>query len=260
MQVLESSDRIAPKSILRHRPIGETRTGAPGKDTQTKPITPRASRSLAEHVSTEPALGKNATRSMPALKTPSPAEPKAAPSPATTTASRSQPSPFSFAAYTSKLQAHPLLYLALGMVCMLLLWILISAVLTWCTTTLDDLHYGRPRTYQTDAWVGHNEQTGTPSHFIVVNLNRHIEIIEIAGDDPAHTHIYSGPQLYGPHDDLTPVTISFVDVTGNHTPDMVVTFQGTHLVWINDQGQFRPSQPSDHQRVEQVLQHLGQSN
>ena len=29
---------------------------------------------------------------------------------------------------------------------------------------LDDLHYGRPRTAQLDAWVGHNEAAGTPTH------------------------------------------------------------------------------------------------
>ncbi len=60
---------------------------------------------------------------------------------------------------------HPLLYLGVGMLGMLVLWMLLSAALGWFNTTLDDFRYGRPRTFQTDAWVGHNEQNGVKSHF-----------------------------------------------------------------------------------------------
>jgi hypothetical protein len=140
------------------------------------------------------------------------------------------------------------------MIVMLLLWTVLSAIFGWVTTVLDDIHYGRPRTFQTDAWVGHNEQTGIPSHFIAINLNRHLEIIEIAGGDAAHTHIYTGPQLYGANDDLAPVTLKFIDVNGDHKPDMLVSFQGSRLVFINDQGGFRPLLPSERAPVEQFLQ------
>gem|GEM_PF-270800 len=153
-------------------------------------------------------------------------------------------------------RAHPLLYLGLGMLAMLFLWTVLSLLFEWVTFLLDDLHYGRPRTFQTDAWVGHNEQTGVPSHFIALNLNRHIEIIEIPGGDAAHTHIFSGPQLYGINDDLVPVTLRFVDVNGDHRPDMIVTFSGSRLVFINDGTSFRPLLPSEQQQVEQALQHL----
>jgi hypothetical protein len=126
----------------------------------------------------------------------------------------------------------------------------------WGTTAYNDLRYGRPRTFQTDAWVGHNEQTGVPSHFIAINLNRHIEVIEIQGGDAAHTRIYAGPQLYGAHDDLVPVTLSFVDVNGDHRLDMLVTFAGSRMVFINDGEGFRPLLPSGRTSVEQALQRL----
>jgi hypothetical protein len=86
-------------------------------------------------------------------------------------------------------QVHPLLWLGVGMLAMLLLWVALSAFFGWVHTVLDDVQYGRPRTFQMDAWVDHSEQSGTPSHFIALNLNRHIEIIEIPGGDATHTHV-----------------------------------------------------------------------
>jgi hypothetical protein len=155
------------------------------------------------------------------------------------------------------LRAHPLFYLGIGMLAIFALWTALSALVGWCATTLDDLNYGRPRTFQADAWVGHNEQGGIPSHFIALNLHGHIEIIEMPGGDATHAHVYIGPQLYGPNSDLVPVTLRFVDVNGDSKPDMLVTFQGTHIVFINDQGQFRPPLPSERHQVEVFLQHLG---
>jgi hypothetical protein len=138
----------------------------------------------------------------------------------------------------------------------LILWTALSAVTGWFTTVLDDIHYGRPRTYQTDAWVGH-EQSGSPSHFIAINLNRHIEIIEFPGGDAAHARIYMGPQLFGENDDLVPVTLRFVDVNGDKKPDMIASFQGSRVIFINqDNGTFRMAQPSERRQIEQTLQQL----
>src|SRR5579875_1031363 len=154
-------------------------------------------------------------------------------------------------------QPHPLLYLGVGMLTMLLLWVVLSAAVGWAITTLDTLHYGYPRTFQTDARVGHNEQAGQPSHFIAINLKGRIEVIELPGGDASHARIYLGPQLYGPNNDLVPVTLSFVDVNGDHKPDMLINFQGSQVVFINDGQGFRPLQPSERNQVQQFLQHLG---
>ena len=141
---------------------------------------------------------------------------------------------------------------------MLALWTLLINAITWYNTTMDDLHYGRPRTFQMDAFVGHNESAGTPSHFIAINLHGHIEVIEFPGGDAAHARVFIGPELYTPGNDLVVVTLKLIDVNGDHKPDMIISFQGSQIVFINDQGTFRPLRPEERHQVEQFLQHLGQ--
>jgi len=117
------------------------------------------------------------------------------------------------------------------------LWV----VAGWVNTTLDDLHYGRPRTFQIDAFVGHNESAGIPSHFVALNLHGRLEVIELPGGDPTRAGIYLGPQLYGPNADLVPVTLSFKDVNGDHRLDLILHFQGTQVVFLNTGTGFHPA-------------------
>ena len=154
-----------------------------------------------------------------------------------------------------KRRAHPLFYLGLGMLSMLILWTVAMATMNWLGTTMDDIRFGRPRTFQTDQFVGHNETTGTPSHFIAINLNGRIEVIEFPDGDAAHTRIFLGPQLYTSGSDLVPVTLTFMDVNNDHKLDMIINVQGTQVVFINDQGTFRPLRPDERSQVEQFLQH-----
>ena len=103
---------------------------------------------------------------------------------------------------------------------------------------MDDLHYGRPRTYQVDAVVGQNDSVARPSHFIALNIKGQIEVIEFPGGDATHAKIYLGPHLYGSSADLVPVTLQFVDSRHDHQPDMVVQVQGQQLLFRNAQGAF----------------------
>src|SRR5258708_6969505 len=155
------------------------------------------------------------------------------------------------------LRGHPLLYLGIGMMAMLALWTLLTLAVTWWNTTWDDIHYGRARRLETDAVGGNNDSLSNRSHFIALNLNGRIEVIEFPGGDGSKARIYIGPQLYGNGDNLIPVTLSFVDVNGNHRPDMIVHFQNTQLVFINDQGGFRPATPDEFHAVERYLQQHG---
>lgn len=122
----------------------------------------------------------------------------------------------------------------------LLGFFLVSNVVNWWSTWQDDMTYGRPRTYQTDAWVGHSEQTGTPSHFIAENLHNQVVIFEIPGGDATHTKVIMGPPLYFKGSDLAPVTLSFKDMNADGNVDMIVTVEGQHFVYVNDNGNFRP--------------------
>jgi hypothetical protein len=132
----------------------------------------------------------------------------------------------------------------MGMGAMVILWFVLSSLLNWWQTTQDDWHYGRPRTAQYDVTVGHND-TQTPSHFIALNLHRHIEVIEFPGGDASHAKVYIVPSMLQEGSDLTVVTLEFKDLTHNGKLDMIMSVGNDKFVYINDNGQFRPVQPGD---------------
>jgi len=261
MPVLESTDEITPRSVLRHRPIGdktdqsETASVTP---TSKTPVVQRASRvrprntDFAEDVSEWQRGETGDTKVVRKTTKPQQVSSTSQKLPKVPNSNRLRNKPKSWQG------GHPLLYLGVGMIAMLALWTLLTSAMSWWNTTWDDVHYGRPRTFQIDAYVGHNEAPGAPSHFIAINLNGRIEIIEFPGGDGSKARIYLGPQLYGAGDDLIPVTLSFADVNGDHLPDMIIHFQSSRIVFINDQGGFRPLRPEERVPVQQFLQRTGQ--
>jgi len=257
MPTFNTADDITPRSVLRHRPVSATTASSTGRRLTAAPVMQRASRSRITTANTEevdtvwdgeidtrPGTRGSARRTT--------VTPKAL----TTSSYPKTTAPKTTASKKARHQAHPLLYLGVGMLVMLFLWTGLSAASGWFNTILDDIHYGRPRTFQTDAIVGH-EQGSTPSHFIAINLNRHIEIIELPGGDAAHARIYIGPQLVGEGDELIPVTLKIVDVNGDKKPDMLVNVQGSRVVFINEKGTFRMAQPAERRQIEQTLQRSG---
>jgi len=196
-----SSSPLTPKSILRHRPL-DSAEYAP----KVRPTVPRASR--------------------PERKTQERVPPFVCSSP-------QKPS-------VKKRRSHlNLTSIGIGMIVAIIAVLLGQVLLSWWSTTWDDLHYGNPRTYQIDAFVGH-EAAQTPSHFIVLNLRGRIEILEWPGGDPAKMKIYLGPQIAGYGAANVPVTIQFVDPHHTHHPDMLVQFQGTQVVFHNVHDIFQP--------------------
>ncbi len=145
-----------------------------------------------------------------------------------------------------KQQRLPALALAAGMLLMILLVLGVNAFSSWLQVFRNDLTYGRPRTYQFNAVVGHNDSPSSPTHFIILNLNRHIEIIEFPGGDTTHARIYAGPVLFGDGQDLTPVTGTVKDVNGDGKPDLILYIQDQVVVFINTGTEFRPLQPGEH--------------
>jgi hypothetical protein len=236
MPVLESTDRALPRSALRHRPI-ESHVGQQGK-TGITPVMQRASRLRPPETEEDEQVTPSGGSTGPRPKTPG----------LIRTGGRRR----------GMLRAHPLLLLGLGMIVMLVLWTLLTLAVSWWNTTWDDLHYGRPRTFQIDMVVGQNDSASNPSHFIALNLNGRIEVIEFPGSDASKARIYIGPQLYDAGSNLIPVTLSFVDVNGNHHPDMILRFQDTRLVYINENGGFRPANSSEIPAVERYLKQHGQ--
>ncbi len=140
----------------------------------------------------------------------------------------------------------PWLAIAVGMLVMLALFAGFNAFGSWWQLHQNDVTYGMPRTYQVDAVVGHQDSASRPSHFIFMNLNSRVIVIEFPGGDTTHALIYTGPTLVGSGSNLIPVTGEFRDVNGDGRPDMIVHMQDQTIVFINDGTKFRPLQPGEH--------------
>ena len=203
--VADQHEKITPKSILRYRPIG-AKSG-------TVPVTPRSSRLKREQ--REP----HTTGGFPSV---------AAPASKATHTSQTQ----------SYMHIHWLVLIGLTMTATVIVMILLQIALSFVTVVYNDLHYGRPRTFQMDAIVGHHDSAAHPTHFTAMNLGGHIEILEIPGGDASHARMFVGPTLAGSGADLVPVTLQLVDRQGNHHPDLLVQCGSVELWFNNEQGSF----------------------
>ena len=217
MPVLESSDAITPRSALHHRPIGNDETYAERRSARKAVVTP-----IVQRASRLPPCSADSQAEIDAWQRVTDAN---------TTVPKDPPqTPLSKRGSTKtrgKRQAHPLLYLGMGMLGMLVLWTILMGMMSWVSITMDDLHYGHPRTFQTDHVVGHHDSAANPSHFIAFALHGRIEVIEMPGGDATHARIFLGPQVLTANSDLVVVTLSFADVNGDHKPDMLVTIRST---------------------------------
>lgn len=113
----------------------------------------------------------------------------------------------------------------------------------------DDLRYGRPRTTQVEGWVGHNEQLGQPSHFIALNLNRRVTVIELPGGDASKAKVLQGPYLFGAEEDLTPIQLTLVDVNNDQRNDVVISVKREQIMYVNTGDTFRLINAEERQQV-----------
>jgi hypothetical protein len=122
---------------------------------------------------------------------------------------------------------------------MVLGWYLLSTVSTWVVNEQNTWRYGYPRVYQLDAVVGHHDSARHPTHLLALNLDGHIQVIEIPGGDASHERVYLGPTIVGANAALLPVTLSVTDVNGDGKPDLLVHIQGQTIVLLNTGSQFQ---------------------
>jgi hypothetical protein len=124
---------------------------------------------------------------------------------------------------------HGTVYIGLTLLCMLVGFVVFSALTTWWQHTDDYLHYGMPRTFQMDAVVGHQDSAAHPSHFLALNLGGHLSVIEMQGGDLSKTVVYAGPIIYGQGADLVAVTLS-VAHDQNGQPELVLHYQNNEVI------------------------------
>jgi hypothetical protein len=139
-----------------------------------------------------------------------------------------------------KRKIHWSLIFSIGMVLMLLLGVGVIWLSNWWTNHQLDAMYGMPRTYQTDAIVYPGDSAANPSHYIFLNLNGTVQIIELPHGDSSHARIYKGPTLFSDNADLIPVTGKFKTVNGKI--EMLVHIQDKTIIYVNDGTQFKPQQ------------------
>ena len=133
-----------------------------------------------------------------------------------------------------------MLILGIGMLLMFGLYLGVAWVGNWWTNHQLDAAYGFPRTYQADAVIYTGDSADHPSHYIFLNLNGTVEIIELPHGDSAHARIYKGTQIFSDNAALVPVTGEFKSVNGK--VEMLVHIQDQVIVYINDGTQFKPAQ------------------
>jgi hypothetical protein len=247
MSEVDIRGQRSPRSALRYRPVSDkgridTQTSARQSPRRAHPVASDVADDWEQDVDDEmltalpvPARSRRVTTIAPGSVSTSPGKGPA----------------------QSRRRFHPLVWLGASVLAILLIWVGVSQALNWGNDALNTLRYGYPRTFQIDAVVGHNDSASSPSHFLALNLHGQIEIIEWPGGDSTHARVYLGPQLFGPGSDQEPVTLRFVDLNGDHLPDMVIEVQGSQIVWLNDQGGFRPLHPNEQNQIMQRLRQLG---
>lgn len=132
---------------------------------------------------------------------------------------------------------------------LLAIYVLLSSIVGWGQVTLDDLRYGRPRTFHLSAEVGHGDGNGVATRLIALNLDRQVMVIEIPGGDASKTRTLTGPYLFGAGEDLTPVTMRLEDVNHDKAPDLVVSVKAEEMVYINRDGEFKLITPEERQQI-----------
>ncbi|MBV9688148.1 MAG: hypothetical protein JO202_00385 [Ktedonobacteraceae bacterium] len=133
-----------------------------------------------------------------------------------------------------------LTFVGIGMIVAILLVFAFNALSQWWSNHQLDATYGFPRTYQTDAVVYQGDSADHPSHYIFLNLNGTVQIIELPHGDSAHARIYKGPTLVMDNADLVPVTGEFKMINGKE--EMIVHIGDQEIIYVSDGTQFKPQQ------------------
>jgi len=133
---------------------------------------------------------------------------------------------------------HWLVISGLSMVVLLLLWGLLSLASAWWNQHQLDTTYEFPRVSQVDAVVYPGDTVQHPSHYLFLNLNGTVQIIELPHGDSVHARIYKSVTLFSDNADQVPVTGEFKVVNGK--VEMLVHIQDRIVLYVNNGTQFIP--------------------
>jgi hypothetical protein len=147
----------------------------------------------------------------------------------------------------------PAAYALTALLAALAIYFLVGALIDWAQIKIDDIRYGRPRTMHLSGVVGHGEDaTGQPSHFIAMNLDRQVIVLELPGGDASQVRSLPGPYLFGAGEDLTPVLITLQDVDNDGYNDLVIDVRSEQVIYLNRDGAFRLPTATEQQQLLQA--------
>lgn len=119
----------------------------------------------------------------------------------------------------------------------LFIWF-VSWFIAWIQTNQLNATYEYPRVYQADAQVYPGDTPDHPSHYLFLNLQGTVLIVELPHGSSDKARIYKGPTLFSDNADQIPVTGEFRVVNGKI--EMLVHIQDKIILYINDGTQFKP--------------------
>src|SRR6266566_2629729 len=127
---------------------------------------------------------------------------------------------------------HPLVWLGVFGIFLLLGWFGLNAFTSWYQGVQDDWTYGKQRHFEINAVVGHNDSAAHPSHFTAENNNGQIIVIELPGGDVSKAKIYQIETVPG-NAGNPPVKVSFQDMNADGKPDMLVQIgDGSAMLYV----------------------------
>lgn len=122
-------------------------------------------------------------------------------------------------------------------VVVLFIWF-VSWLSSWWTNNQLNATYEFPRISQTDAVVYPEDTQQHPSHYLFLNLQGTVLIVEFPHGDSTHAKIYKGPTIFSENADQVPVTGEFSVVNGK--VEMLVHIQDRIILYTNNGTQFIP--------------------
>jgi hypothetical protein len=128
--------------------------------------------------------------------------------------------------------------IGIGMIVMVLLFVGLNALSNWWTHHHLDATYAFPRISQADAVVYQGDTPQRPSHYLFLNLNGTVTIIELPHGDATRARVYKGPTLFDDNADQVPVTGEFRVVNGK--VEMLVHIEDRIILYIFNGTQFQP--------------------
>lgn len=118
-------------------------------------------------------------------------------------------------------QLHWFVYVGSGLILMLAGYIAFNLFGAWWQVHQDDVTYGNPRTFQTDAVVGHSDSAANPTHFIALNLKGQVIVTELPGGDTSKARMYNVTTIPD-NSSNPPVKLIFQDLNHDGKLDMVI--------------------------------------